>query len=402
MYFLSFPDFNIYSSPLLILSIQGLIFAFLLFKRYLDKKALSDLLLALIIVVTCYHRTTYTIGFMDWYDTYPETKINYYLLELSLILAPLIYFYVRSITCATFKFEKKHFKHFVPWSIYFFIKAFILVYDASLPDFNAVQNGQMVVNFQWKYLDPIVALFSMLQMIIYLVLTFQLFYAYREKIRDFFSNTYTIELNWLRNFLYIYSFLFLFHSIQTIVNELIVDLSWTQEWWYHFFSAVVIIYIGVKGYFTPVGNLKDLGFEYHNFSFNQKQKENKKHGKEIATAEELSLKLIEKREVLATYIQDEKPYLDPDITLVTLAKQLDMSREELSEVINKGFHLKFNDFINGYRIEAIKIMFRDNKQVDLSLSGIAYECGFNSKATFNRVFKKMTQSSPSDFIKDLK
>lgn len=339
---------------------------------------------------------------MDWYDTYRNTKINYYLVELSLVLAPLLYFYVRSITCSAFKFEKKHFKHFIPWTVYFFIKVFILIYDATLPDFDSVQNGKMVINFQWKYVDPIVNLFSMLQMIVYLVLTFQLFYAYRQKIKDFFSNTYKVELNWVRNFLYIYSFLFLFQSVQTIVNELIVDLSWRQEWWYHFFSAIVIIYIGVKGYFTPVSNLKDLGFEYHNFSFNPKTKQTKKHRKETSKKEELPSKLSEKRALLVSYMEKERPYLDSDITLVTLAEQLDMSREELSEIINKGFLVKFNDFINGYRIEAIKQMLFENKQAELSLTGIAFECGFNSKATFNRVFKKMTQSSPSEFINTLK
>lgn len=402
MYFLSFPDFNIYSTPLLILSIQGLVFAFLLLKRYFDKNNVSDLLLAIIILITCYHRTRYTIGFMDWYDTFQKTKVNYYLVELSLLLAPLIYFYVRSITCSKFKITKKHFTHFLPWAGYFLIKMFILAYDSSLPGFNEVQNGKLVLEFQWKYLDPIVGLFSILQMLIYLILTFQLLYTYRLKIKDFFSNTYNVELNWLRNFLYVYAFLFLFHSVQTVVSELIVNLSWRQEWWYHFFSAIAIIYIGVKGYFTPVSNLRELGFEYHNFNFNQI-----KHSKTISKIkadkrEKISQKILEKKDLISTYMQTKKPYLDPDITLVTLAKQLQMSREEFSEIINKGFHLKFNDFINGYRIEAIKKMLSENKQAELSLSGIAFECGFNSKATFNRVFKKMTQLSPSDYINSLK
>lgn len=402
MYFLSFPDFNIYSTPLLILSFQGLIFAVLLLKRYVDLKRTSDFLIALIIIITCYHRTGYTIGFMDWYDTFRNTKINYYLVELSLLLAPLIYFYVRSITCSSFTLAKKHFMHFVPWVLYFLMRVFILVYDASSPGFNEVQNGKLVVEFQWKYLDPVVGLFSMIQMLIYLVLTFQLLYIYRLKIKDFFSNTYTLELNWLRNFLYVYTFLFLFNSVQTIVNELIVNLSWRQEWWYHFFSAIAIIYVGVKGYFTPVGNLRELGFEYHNFSFDQIEKDKKIIRTKAIKNEEISQKLMYKRELITAYIKKEKPYLDPDITLVTLAKQLEMSREDLSEVINKGFDLKFNDFINRYRIEAIKQMLSENKQAELSLTGIAFECGFNSKATFNRVFKKMTQLSPSDFINNLK
>ena len=101
------------------------------------------------------------------------------------------------------------------------------------------------------------------------------------------------------------------------------------------------------------------------------------------------------------HFTEQHPYLDPDLNLIDLAKKLNMSRAELSEVINLGFGQNFNDFINGYRIEAVKRMFSDNKQKELSLLGIAFDCGFNSKATFNRVFKKITSYSPSDYLKTL-
>ena len=63
--------------------------------------------------------------------------------------------------------------------------------------------------------------------------------------------------------------------------------------------------------------------------------------------------------------------------------------------------MNFNDFINEYRVKAFKTAVENGKQQKLSLLGIAYECGFNSKATFNRVFKKFAHSSPSDYLKSL-
>lgn len=98
-------------------------------------------------------------------------------------------------------------------------------------------------------------------------------------------------------------------------------------------------------------------------------------------------------------MESERPYLNPELNLADLAEMASMSRAQLSEAINAGFGKNFNDFVNQYRIDAFKTMLSQNRQSQLSLLGIAFECGFNSKATFNRVFKKMTDLSPSDYLK---
>jgi AraC-like DNA-binding protein len=67
-------------------------------------------------------------------------------------------------------------------------------------------------------------------------------------------------------------------------------------------------------------------------------------------------------------------------------------------VINQGFQLNFNDFINQYRIEAVKDKLKAGEQKTQTLLGIAYDCGFNSKATFNRAFKKVTGLSPKQWL----
>lgn len=333
---------------------------------------------------------------MGWYDTFRNTKINYYFIDLSLVLAPLLFFYVKTITASNFKLTSKILLHFVPWLLFFLIKLFILIYDASLPEFNEVQNGYLVVNFQWKYIDPIVTLISMIQMLLYLIFSFQLLYLYRNEIQNHFSNTYKIELNWLRNFLVTYSFLHIFISLQTIINAIIIDLSWIQEWWYYFFSVIAIIYIGIKGYFTDLTGLNDLGFEYQNFSFVKKQTTGHDIKKDSLNN---SKALLNKKETVEAYLTENKPYLEPDLSLINLSKKLNMSREELSEIINKGFQVKFNDLINSYRIDRFKEMLAEGKHENLSLLGIAFECGFNSKPTFNRAFKKFVNTSPSQYLK---
>lgn len=400
MIFLQFPNFNIYSTPLLVLAIQGLIFAFLLFIRFGKNRNISDLFLVLILLITCWHQTTYTIGFMGWYDAHPNTKVNYFLINQSMALAPLLYFYVKSITVPHFRFRGKDYIHFIPALLFVLYKIGVYLYDASQPDFANTQNGYMLVNFDWKYMVPFVTIFRNCQMLLYLAFTLQMYFTYRDKIRHIFSNTFSLELNWLRNFLLIYSFLFAYSMIQLVIEVSITDLSWTQEWWYFFFSSLAIIYVGIKGYFTNTNKLNELELDQSNVlqTATYSDKNIVVTPSQATSGVELSDELIELKQRVETYMSAERPYLNPDLNLIQLAKLLNMNRGQLSEVINLGFSQNFNDFINQYRVNAVKEMLNAGKQEQLSLLGIAYDCGFNSKATFNRVFKKWVGSSPSEYL----
>ncbi len=96
-------------------------------------------------------------------------------------------------------------------------------------------------------------------------------------------------------------------------------------------------------------------------------------------------------------MEKEKPFLDPDITMPKLAKRINMSKEELSQVINRELHLNFNAFINRYRVEEAKRKLRDPKENQFVVLKIALDVGFNSKSSFNAVFKKTTGMSPSEY-----
>ncbi|GAA4274758.1 hypothetical protein GCM10022258_40540 [Aquimarina gracilis] len=323
---------------------------------------------------------------MDWYDTYRNTKINYWLIALTLAIGPLLFFYVKSITTINFKFVKKDILHFVPVLIFMIYKIIIFIYDASLPGFNETQNGYLKLNLDEKYVQPLVGIIENLQMLLYLAFTFQLYYHYKSKIRQFFSNTYKLELNWIRNFLFIYAFLFLYSVFQNVIGNLIIDLHWTQRWWYQFFSAVAIIYIGIKGYFTNTNTLSNINFDI-----------NVRKSTKIVL-EKTDKELNERKLIIENFMNNEKPYLDPDLNLTQLSRMLNIQVQELSETINNGFQKNFNDFINSYRVQAVQNMLNEGKQKKMSLLGIAYECGFNSKATFNRVFRKLTSLSPSQYL----
>lgn len=389
--YLAFPEFNIWSSPLLILTLQGILFAALIFNRYRKKGNLSDLLLFSILIVTCYHQTCYTLGFMGWYDTFRNTKINYALITLSIAIAPLIYLYIKSITMSSFVFRRKDWLHFLPAIVVILYRIAIFSYDALQPGFSETQNGYLKINLDEAYFLPIYSIFSYIQNTLYLAFTIQLYFNYRKKINQYFSNTFKLELNWIRNFLFLYILLFLYDLVQTVTGTIFIDLNYKQQWWMVFFTGLIIIYVGIKGFFTDTTKLKKLDFSFspNRAAIPEQDTSSKKDIPEQAIQD------------LKTLMEIEKPYLNPELNLSDLAKQAKMTRAQLSEIINSGFHLNFNDFVNGYRVETFKDMLNQNKHKQLSILGIAYECGFNSKATFNRVFKKLTDSSPSDFLKTI-
>jgi len=103
---------------------------------------------------------------------------------------------------------------------------------------------------------------------------------------------------------------------------------------------------------------------------------------------------------LQSLVESEKPFLDSQLTLSNLAKQLGVNSTVLSYVINSGFDKNFNDFVNEFRINEVKNKLKSGAAENLNLLGIALDSGFNSKATFNRAFKKFTGVSPKEFQND--
>ncbi|MGB4849186.1 MAG: helix-turn-helix domain-containing protein [Saprospiraceae bacterium] len=103
---------------------------------------------------------------------------------------------------------------------------------------------------------------------------------------------------------------------------------------------------------------------------------------------------------LVKLINEEQPYLDPNLTLRSLAEKLDIHPNQLSWLLNESIGKNFNEFINHYRIEAFKQISKDPGKAHLTLIGLAYESGFNSKTVFNTYFKKETGLTPKEFLKN--
>jgi AraC-like DNA-binding protein len=113
--------------------------------------------------------------------------------------------------------------------------------------------------------------------------------------------------------------------------------------------------------------------------------------------EELKNSYLDK---LINYMNSERPFLNPDISINQLAQELQISPKYLSQIINEKLNKNFFDLINSYRIEEAKKMLMEDTEERLTILTILYDTGFNSKSSFNTAFKKHTQLTPSQYKKE--
>ena len=110
-------------------------------------------------------------------------------------------------------------------------------------------------------------------------------------------------------------------------------------------------------------------------------------------SKEFSMELKTK---LVSLMENDKPYLDANIRLDTIAHLLDVSRHHASQIINEHFSLHFFDFINVYRVREAAHLLSTTRKRD-SIADIGYQCGFNNRISFYKAFKKIRGISPSEF-----
>ena len=103
------------------------------------------------------------------------------------------------------------------------------------------------------------------------------------------------------------------------------------------------------------------------------------------------------KENLIKLFEKEKIYRENDINLEMVARKLNTTRHNASQVINEHFKVSFHELINTYRIDEAKKILKEHNDHGLNIIDVAYEVGYNNKVTFNKAFKKKTQLTPSEF-----
>lgn len=334
------------------------------------------------------------LGFAGWYDSHNwlTSFMFYFPFNVTLLIGPLLYFYFLAITNEGFEFSKKQVVHLwlpIGWLIVMIGK--LAIDFAFYYPFWQIPAYQFGTRGPWAELDKTVVfnVISYLSFVYYLWLTLVAYRNYRKYADQHFSMLENIDFRWIRTIIYAISagigLLFIYQFISWIH-----PISYKTDWYSYLFLGVLIYYISIKGYQIQMVSKPALHFEQEIFI-----------SAEIRDADDDQLSnLKEWVEKVRFLMEQEKPFLQCDITSGQLAKMMGTNTSLLSKVINDGFGLNFNDFINGYRTLEVIRRLTAKDQLNITLLGIALESGFNSKATFNRAFKKQTGKTPKQFIEN--
>ena len=377
------------------LYLSGIFLSFFLSLILITKKGKNagDYLLLAWISITGFHLLTFYLLSTNQVADYP-TIIGFGM-TLPLVQGPFLYLYTRQQTSVR-PFERIQLLHFLPviLSNALYYKFYLLSHEQKVEVF--YQNGrgfelQSTINLYAIYLSGIV----------YIVLSLLHLLKYRKSLVHQFSNTDKINFNWL---------LYLIFWMMAIW---IIILVFRDDTWIFGAAALFILWLGYFGIkqvavfsqnmavSQPVSNNPDrLNSDSNSddkivaFNLGTNPAESK-YQKSSLSEDDVSR--IHER--LNDALVREKPYKNPELTLNDLAGIIDVHPNHLSQVINSRENKSFYDLINEKRVaEFMEIIMKPGSQ-QFTLLALAFDCGFNSKASFNRNFKKYTGRTPSDFLK---
>lgn len=291
------------------------------------------------------------------------------------IYGPSLYFYTRSLAYQNFHFKKLDLVHLIPFMCYcIFVTFKFHIYSAE------IKRELLAADYIFNYYEALIIFgFLNLQILSYVIASLYILRGYRSEIRKVFSSTEQINLSWLNfllvGFIFIWlfdfsNFVFLMTTGTSLLSLRILALICI------FIFANIIVYRGLKQ--PEIFN----GIE---------EKRRYEHSKLTKDDRDRYLKRLK------AYMEKEKPYLMPSLTINELATKLWISHRYLSQVINESLGLNFFDFINSYRIEEAKRLLTDSSNDKRSILELLFDAGFNTKSVFNRVFKKHTGMTPTEF-----
>jgi len=354
-------------------------------------KSKSDYILMVWMILNALHLALFYLTCYETIYEYPHLLGIQF--PFPLIHGVLLYYYVATVTNQTPKRKGQILLHFVPSILtYLYLISFFIKSGAEKTEiFKSGGEGYEV--FQ---LVLLIAVF--ISGIIYVIWSSLILKWHKKRIRNEFSNIEDINLNWLR--LLIYGLGAVWMIVILTENDSLI----------HTGVSIFVILVGFfgiqqKNIFTTreeisidTNSKKEDKLEQKSTPQIEEEKPKGKYLKSGLTDEKAEQFYIR----LLSLMTEDKVYTNSELSLSELARMLDINPNYLSQIINEKENKSFYDFINSYRVEEFKRLISNPKNRQFTLMAIAYDCGFNSKSSFNRYFKKMTDLTPSQYVKPLK
>lgn len=370
-------DLNIYNIVIIASVFVGLVFGLLLlFTKRINQKA-NRYLGGLSLIIVFWNVWVLSLD-LDIFRYFPK----FYLIpfNFSLALGPLLYFYVKKMTNPAWSFSTRDGFHFLP--LLFELVVHVIVCQEALDkrilatDTNAFYT-----------LIPVVQLLAIVSILVYCYYALSLMRTYHVWLKATYSNDNKYNLRWLYRLTIIFALLWLMLVPYTLIDYLFFDFNLGIGDYYpiYILLSVMTLWISIEAFLKPEIVFVDSIQEDDTKITDEKPKP--------------SQEALDKAAWLQQEMERNLFYLDSELSLTSLAQALDMHPNSLSKIINDGVGKNFSDFINDYRVHAVIDRLKDSKYDHITLLGISFECGFNSKTTFNRVFKNVTGKTPLDFKK---
>jgi len=311
------------------------------------------------------------------------------------LFGPMLLLYVKYITSNDDRFNLKDLLHLIPFLLVI-IYLTIFYYSKSgsekLAIFSLIGGDKSISDF--TVIHGIGELYGVLYSILCLIKVSR----YEKKITKFFSNVDKVELSWLKK-LILFSIVIYTVSNFSFFATLFLSSKFDVLQGVGTFIAVILLYI-IAYLALKQSEIFELKEDMNSALPDEDDDNVERYSKykKIQIDEEKQIALLK---MLEKYMEDEKPYIDSMLTLGDLAKFLTIPPSHLSMIFSSQTEYNFFTFVNRYRVEEIVKIFKDPEHADKTILSIAYANGFNSKSTFNNMFKKFKGVTPSIYRKSL-
>ncbi len=372
-------------------AIQGIFLTFLVLHKRLNET--KSVVLGTLTLVLAISLLGGVYGLSGYYKIFPHF-INV-ADPLFLLYGPLLFIYIFVLTQN--RLPRFYFLHGIPFIAY--ILSFIPLY---------LKSGEAKIEFaEYIFLNnevPFEALLMQLARVVhisvYVFISLFLIKTHQQKIKNNFSNIEKISLNQAKQILYFFLFVLLVASVSFILGYILL-FSFSIS------NNIIGLFVGLIIYALAYStwnkkNIKDLissknlpSHEIQPTTYSTGINKDKKRSVFVLNDEQLEKYGRRLKEAM----QVKKVFLENELSLNELSKKINIQPYQLSELLSRVYGESFFDFINRFRIEEIKLRIEDPKSESYSLLGIAMDCGFNSKSSFNTAFKKFTGITPSEYRK---